>query len=261
MNNKLASQIQEQSGDGKEARQLVQQKRSADPALSELGVKQAVACGKALTPNLTGHIVVWVSPFLRTLQTATAIDSALRPVAGQYHLEYYVHAGCFENGGCYFQAGGVDVRGMSPTAIATSFPKFSRFLPAEWPAEQGWMDFYNAGQRTSLASGKESEEEFVERSKRLVQEIWAFASTHKSSRTLALVAHGDLLDMLLNLLVIGNPAHPVRFVHDNTGITSLALDPETRTCFLLEVNSSMHLVGDDEILVPDRPNRLFGYER
>jgi broad specificity phosphatase PhoE len=234
-----------------------QSKRVCDPALSPLGWRQALACGDALVHHLTTATTVWISPLQRTLQTAAGLRSRLALLENQVPaLRYQVYREGYEHGGCYEQS---EVRaGLKPSEIRVRFPEFQEFLPAEWAlADRGWYEM--AG-----ATARETPPEFVARVRRLIEDIWLFAEQHKDGQTLVLVGHGDLFDMLLTLLLVSplSPADALgRFVHENTGITNLALDATTRQAYLVELNNAAHLYADADQLLPRVDHRLVGWER
>ncbi|MDP2434229.1 MAG: GNAT family N-acetyltransferase, partial [archaeon] len=170
------------------ALQSWQARRFDDPPLSPLGLRQALACGDALEYHLKGSsALVWVSPLLRTLQTATAIDAQLRRSSGD-RVQYSVHGRCYEFGGCY--QGQVATAGRSPAEIQTQFPLIELFLPPAWAQSQrGWYEYTGS-------TARESRAEFVERVTQLVADIWRFSLEHGGARSLIVVGHGDLFDLL-----------------------------------------------------------------
>jgi len=311
-NNALMAQAREALGpDASQTamREFYVKHRSHDPPLSPVGMQHAKAVGAHVGEELsraaavltisddgtgattaagtdadrgsgsnTPRVVVWSSPMLRALQTASAIEHEL---TRRHHLaRYLVHGRMFEYGGC--ACGGKRYDGLSPNEIHEAFPAFRCVHPREWIAGEdghgsvGWWLYACQARSASSASSASSspqhlDESLIDFSQRVVDftaELWHAVRTlgeveRENERTLILVAHGIFFDLLLKSLLRMIPrestidaSHPtcdVRFVPHNTGVSMLELELDetsnTSRCYMLEFNNTQHLAYDPKLRV------------
>lgn len=203
-----------------------QRDRAVDPALSELGLRQAELVATHLahgiaretstiegqpsdTPiNGPGITRLYCSAMLRALQTASAIGSALG-------LPPRVWVDIHEAGGMWLDHGtGGGIRGypgMTRAEIAERFP--DAILPAEVTASGWWL--YGWEESTSTAE-------------RAARVAIALRSGAQSDERLAIVTHGDFAAYLLRAFLRVPMDAGVFFHHANTGITRVRFRPDGR---------------------------------
>ncbi|CAJ1434353.1 unnamed protein product, partial [Effrenium voratum] len=182
--------------------------RATDPGLTPRGVEEAEELAGSL--RQFRHARIYVSPFLRTLQTAVPLAKALASAA-------VVHPEIFEVGGVYTQHDGRRSgpgQCLSAAEIARSFPGFDvGALPERGPWYTG---------------GWESDQEARQRCGRLAQ--WL----RSQEGSMVLVVHAHLIDLLLKALlgIADDPAEDqdvnvmdraVAFSTSNCGVCSLSL--------------------------------------
>lgn len=196
-----------------------QRDRVVDPALTDLGLRQAQILATHLARetdfeagpseaepgnggDLCGYCLtrLFCSPMLRALQTAGPIATALglRP---EVWVEIHEHGGMWRDHGD--DIGVVGYPGMTRLEIQARFPALS--LPPGI-TDRGWYD---------SVAGHESEELAVLRAAQVARDLRGWP---ESRDRIALVTHGGFSSFLLRAL-FSVPAAPVFFHHDNTGIT------------------------------------------
>ncbi len=212
-------------------------RRFDDPPLSARGEAEAQAL-VSLTPSLQAQgCVVFVSPFLRTLQTAAPLVAALGGGA-------VCHPDVYEAGGCYHERdGGRDGPGQCLTAeeIRERFPGFDT---SRLPAEGGWY----SGSWEDDAAGRA-------RGRRVAE--WLLSPELKAEvggKALVLVVHAHFIDYLLKGM-LGLPdeaasdvpenntfAHrPYVFVSPNASLARLRVGAET--VIMRSFADTAHLAG------------------
>eukprot|EP00434_Breviolum_minutum_P030147 symbB.v1.2.026663.t1/scaffold2686.1/size73053/3 len=170
---------------GSAARRAAEQRwlreRQTDPPLTERGVEQAEAVAAKCQHMLPSTARIYVSPFLRALQTAVPLAKALKVT------NVAVNPLLYEVGGVYFESEGRrDGPGscLSPSDIERTFPSFDiSALPG--PKDKGWYH----GSWESDANARQR-----------CQQLRAWLSElHKEQPNgwVVLVIHGHLIDLLL----------------------------------------------------------------
>lgn len=226
--------------------------RKADPQLTERGVKQAHAVAEWFrsSPAATLYRPVdclFVSPFLRTMQTAKEFQTALQ-------ISPNVVTDIFESGGMYSLDDGVGVGGLNRDQMTTMFPGYN--IPDDVD-EDGW--YVLRGQR----DGKEKREHCFARAKRVVERLKVMAKElakndtmneiddnedsdglHHSGaiKRIVMVVHGDVMNDILCAALQCKWEHHV-FEHYNTSVTSFDIYPSGETV-LLQMNSVNHLTNE-----------------
>lgn len=206
------------------------ERASPDPDLSELGFEQAEALGQRMERELKqdllrapGSVIVASSPMRRCLYTIQPAVQRLG-LAGEDCL---CHGACYE-----FGCAGTRYGGTTPEEIAEDFPEFS---PVGF-GDNGTWDYRGCNQR-------ETEDEARERAVRVVEWLLldqAPALRRRSlkadaPRTLILVAHQTLLDLVQQLLVTGTHAKwaygDITYKICNAAITEIWLEPYNDPAF------------------------------
>lgn len=177
--------------------------RSNDPAISDLGQKQAVC----LTAFLQDHLEefdftrIYISPFLRTLQTAAAFHHL-------YDVPKVVWTPIHENGGCIDNDSETgEWRGASGMGRSEIQAKFPHFEISDEIGEEGWWS-------------RPTSEPRNERSIRASQVIKKLAQKFETTNEhIALVSHGGFHHNIINALIGVNGSSGYWFEVQNTGIT------------------------------------------
>mmetsp|Transcript_7889 Transcript_7889/g.15788 ORF Transcript_7889/g.15788 Transcript_7889/m.15788 type:complete len:277 (-) Transcript_7889:54-884(-) len=189
--------------------------RFADPPLTELGKSQALATSKYLSSPSCNALIkspstIYVSPFLRTLQTSSPTSLALP------EPEVVVWDRIFEVGGCYKD--GKPQGGLNKEEVEKMFG-YTSWYPCREPGSDGWYKL----------AGKESKEEALERIKGVAAELKSMARECEEKgedRCIYMFVHGDFIDYLMEVLLgiptAGNQSRTV-FRTYNCGITSFDL--------------------------------------
>ncbi len=190
-----------------------QRHRVCDPALTELGTRQAEVLARHLAsdtdrPALAGQCDqapgygitrLYCSPMRRALQTAV-------PVARALGLQPEVWIDIHEYGGVWLdhgdERGPVGYPGITRPELAEQFPGF--LIPAEL-TDAGWW-----------RGDQEEPEAFVSRAARVASTLLSWAELQER---VAIITHGAFIDGLLSALLEVGRAQPVYYHHDNTGIS------------------------------------------
>ena len=234
--------------------------RLADPPLSGLGKIQASHAGLWLrglgvggsaacsaSPVARGAIgpinELMVSPMRRALQTAAPI-AAHTGLVPRVCLDLFECGGAFEGGEAKPSFG---VGGNPRSVIASEFPAYS--LP-DALTEEGW---YAAA---ATAATRETDEECVARSVRIVARLRERASALAANHTLVLVVHHDLICVISRQLLglapeeiaVGWPAAPPTgdgFLSYNSAMTCIDLPkPAPERGIMRFANMVRHLPDD-----------------
>ena len=180
--------------------------RSNDPAISDLGKKQADCLRAFLQDHLEefDFTRIYISPFLRTLQTAAFFHHL-------YDVPKVVWKPIHENGGCVdnnIETGEwTGASGMGRSEIVAKFPHFE---VSDEIDESGWWN-------------RPVPEPRGERGNRAQQVIMKLTQKfEKTNEHIALVSHGGFHPNIINALIgINSPNDSYRywFEAQNTGIT------------------------------------------
>lgn len=222
------------------------QQRSHDPALTELGERQADAVARHLaeatvaehyfwneTANPTpgyGITRIFCSPMLRAMQTAQPIANAL-DIQPEVMMSIHEHGGIFQ-GDPRDPASIANHPGMTRSEIAARFPGYK--LPDE-VTEEGWWSggfedmpgCYARAVRTVLTLRQMAEE---------------FAEQEREERVV-LVSHATFIDCLIKAFLDQLPSNNNFYVHYNTAITRLDLHPSGRQ-YLRYINRTEHFTPE-----------------
>ena len=203
--------------------------RSVDPQLSDKGLAQAQCVGqffKSPMASVVGPLAaLYTSPVRRALQTTLPASQVLG-------LAPEVWPDIYETGGMWMKDQAQP--GMPRSQMLDEFPTYQ--LPPEI-TEHGW---YN------VAQGKETVEMSARRAEKVAQRLWNMVRSQSDAlRTVGLVAHHDLLDLLLQALLIGKAStcFPPKFSHFNCGMSCVEVTNDGSTC-LKFLNSTEHMPID-----------------
>ena len=153
-NNVAAREERAVVGRSKEETKLAFEKRRVDdPALSELGTRQADALAKYLAsdPLLAAHaheeIVVRCSPMSRTMHTARPFLKAFPRWRG------FIDERIFETGGVHSIVDGVEraVCGPTPSELRVIFPEFEPSAYMQARSDVGWYELDHRGKQKPQA--------------------------------------------------------------------------------------------------------------
>lgn len=181
--------------------------RMADPPLTPLGERQALAVADHLSgahclPLLKGLNAVYVSPFLRTLQTASPLISALSASPDSPVKQALLWRDIFEVGGAFHgheatPSGAVGTGGLSRGEIAERFKGAVKYCEdfhgkcaARGVGDDGW---YGGRTRETVAEARVRVARVAGTLRRMAEDEAATGN----SRTIALVVHGDFIDLIL----------------------------------------------------------------
>ncbi len=211
--------------------QHYRENRFSDPCLTDLGEKQAEATGayflEGSSPLLRGISKIYVSPFLRTLQTAKPVVEALK-------LPTEVWPEIFEVGGVFEGYGqtATGARGMTRGTIEEMFPAYDA---SKVPAD-GWY----------FGNTRETWAEAAVRVNKVADRLRDMASECQESGkddAVCLVVHGDFIDLvvssLLNMPSTGDQTKTV-FRTYNTCITCVDIFSDGKVAVLFH-NQKEHL--------------------
>lgn len=195
-----------------------QKHRQADPTLTANGRQQAQEtaeylkdCDHAL---LRGIDEIYVSPFLRTLQTCQPIAEALE-ISPKVWKEIHEVGGASNNG--------TGIPGMTKTQILKGFPDYL----VDDVTEEGW---YGGSRKETRTEGKARIKSVYDNLKQLATE---------RDRTVVLVVHGLFIDFLLQV-AFAVEGTDRRFHCWNTCISVLDINSNGESMLLMH-NSVSHL--------------------
>ncbi len=229
-NNFLADRLRSQGGlANPEVLEHYMLTRDPDPPLSDIGFQQAELLARflqgarpkhragiddvpdqaelaaevqALGENPMGITRLYVSPMLRTLQTAEPVARALG-IRPPIWIDIHEHGGIFMR---QPQGGSVGHPGLGRQAIQERFPDYE-LDPAI--REEGWWFGAEEDRPTCDA-----------RAVRVAATLHRWASEYPQER-IALITHGTFLDSLVKALLERLPGLSFHVGHYNTGITRL----------------------------------------
>ncbi len=184
-----------------------EEKRVSDPALTELGVRQASATAKRLRDEAVTHI--YCSPFMRALETA-------RPIAESVGLPVQVRADIFEQGGCYSGYLAVGRRGepgLGKTQIRDRYPTW-RLDPSI--SDAGWW-----------GRDYETWEEARTRAESVAD--WIATDIASQPGTHAMVIHADFKGLLIEALLNRSSTRAADISNGQSKNQSLAAGPLKNT--------------------------------
>ena len=203
--------------------------RVSDPALTELGFRQAEKLGNRLhseSESGQSHDLILTSPFLRTMQT-------IYPSAKKLAHYPVIRSNLFEAGGCYegHEPGKTTgMPGMTRSQIAEQFPRYT--IPDDID-ENGWYpndDF----EPWHVAS---------QRAKKITVElIEEFAGHHER---VACMIHGDLIRLLLSHFCPGDATLEDTSVA-NTSVTVLRIEPNSSNAPTVLMHDNTDHLNDSE---------------
>jgi len=206
--------------------------RTGDPPLTDLGHKQAKAtasylneCKNVLLKDIEE---VYVSPFLRTLQTAEPIVSSL-------NISPYVWPEIFEVGGVW--EGNVGLDGLSAESIQLLYPTYK--LPEDGSiSSSGW---YKQTKKETFEDAEARVIKVFETLKRWAKDCGA----HRSDKTIALVVHGDFINLLLQVALGLEQCRKAVFHAYNTSFHLFDIFEDGNVSILFH-NNIDHLFTDDK---------------
>ncbi|MEE4195705.1 MAG: histidine phosphatase family protein [Anaerolineae bacterium] len=178
-----------------------------DPGLSDLGQRQAHALGGFLAENIEEFNFnrIYISPCLRTLQTAAAFTHLYPDAPKIVWPDIHEYGGCAEihpvtkaRTGC---------PGMTRSEIKTQFPEYQL---SEGVTDEGWY----------FLPGFEPREIGIARAKRVVQ--YLIDQFGDSEEKIAIVSHWDFHILFANTLLGLDDNTHTRVVISNTGISTFA---------------------------------------
>ena len=210
----------------------------SDPALAEIGRKQAALLGAHLSKKLgledqseplpdvrSGFAItrLFCSPMRRAMQTA-------QPVAAALGLHPEIWLDLHELGGIRYDEGdGRGARGHSGLTRAEVDEQFPGYVIPPDFADDGWWN-----------RPPEREAESLPRLARVAQELRTMAKS--TDEHIAIITHGTASNYILHALLSSEEQGEFYFNHNNTGMTSLAFT-ENETMLLYQ-NSVEHLPDD-----------------
>ncbi len=215
-------------------------KRTPDPELSELGWRQANAVATHLATATVAehhHTVlqesavygithIYCSAMIRAMQTAQPIAEALG-IQPEVWLDLHEQGGLFY-GNLRHPESVTGHPGMTRAEMEARFPGYR--LPGE-VTDSGWWKH-----------GHESPDAFYSRTVKVAEQLRQLAQQdHEQGRDgrIALVVHGDLIDLLMKALLGQLPGHSFRYTNYNTAINRLDFSPNG-SIFLRYVNRTEH---------------------
>ncbi len=219
------------------------QKRTADPVITELGVKQAELLAQHLAGNgnpppdappggkgAYGITHVYCSAMLRTLQTI-APAARLMGLNPRIWIDIHEHGGMFV-GNPRTGDNLVFDPGLTREAIQRDYPEFE--IP-EAVTDKGWW-----------TGGYEDMPSCYARAIRVARELRRRAAQEAKEEVqsvVALVSHGTFMDALIKALFNQVPASEHYYFHYNTAITRIDFT-ENGTLFMRYHNRTIHLPDD-----------------
>jgi 2,3-bisphosphoglycerate-dependent phosphoglycerate mutase len=192
-------------------------RRVYDPPLTDLGHRQAevtarhLAVGSdlrgALAPNGRPHgypiTHLYCSAMHRSLQTTA-------PIAARLDLAPTVWTDIHESGGIYLDSDDGSSVGYPGKTRAEILAEFPNFVLPDAVSDQGWW-----------TGAREEVDASVARAARVAADL-----RHRQAATdvVAIVSHGDFIDLLLRAIFGQSPQTPMYYYHHNTAISRLAFE-------------------------------------
>lgn len=249
-------------------------KRKADPALTERGHEQAGRVGEFLEEvrkieslpgegNLPGEgkglwgdlSTVYVSPMRRTLQTAAAINKALRR-----DVPFMVAPKCFEIGGAYTGHKEDANTGTESATGGLTMAEIGEEFPFVSSSGVGGLSSSFLGGWFETFELKETVEEAVSRIGKVVEACACLdeGAGGENRKTIAIVCHGDFIDFFLRIAVLKEDAEHIATNRDTIfksfncqicGVEFFGGEDSrgARKCRLLFHNHFGHLLGAVEL--------------
>jgi 2,3-bisphosphoglycerate-dependent phosphoglycerate mutase len=209
------------------------QVRSHDPALTELGLRQAACLAEALARTQPGLVTdeadsqnragfglthLYCSLMVRAVATGSAVAQKLGlPLRAWLDLH--------EEGGLYLdgEAGErLPAAGLGRADFARHYPHLE--LPEDVTDTGWWTGPYEEPAARPV------------RARRVLAELLA---RHHADDRVAIISHGGFFNHLLGALVDAQPPYRLNHLMNNTGITRIALVPEGR--YVVYQNRCSHL--------------------
>lgn len=183
--------------------------RLVDPPLSALGQKQVVELANFLSDHKVEFNFdrIFISPFLRTLQTAAAFEHLYPDIPKTVWMWIHEGGGCFE---IESEEPRVTVGdpGMTRSEMLEKFPQF---MPSEEITEEGWY----------FLPGVEPYSHRFYRANYVVEYlVEQYADTDE---TIALVCHGGFHNHLISAIMKMTKQPGLWMEIENTGISSFGL--------------------------------------
>lgn len=217
--------------------------RTPDPALTELGERQALAVANHLAAGQTaehftgyhngagyGITRIYCSAMLRAMQTALPIQKALK-IDPEVNLHIYEQGGLFL-GDPRNQTSCRGFPGMSRSEMTERFPNYT--LPPEITAD-GWYSGSYEPQSSCNAR--------AEKTTQWLGEMAAQFAKEGTDEGVALVMHADFIDKLIKAIIGHGSGEHFRYTHQNTSITRIDF-AANGTRRLLYVNRTEHFTSD-----------------
>lgn len=203
-----------------------QRDRVYDPALTELGQRQAELVAQHLANGVNPEYSIgdsveattarngkgykitrlYCSAMHRALLTTQPIGQALG-LTPEIWLDIHEHGGIFLDHGD--ERGIVGYPGKRRSEILAEFPSF--ILPDEL-TDDGWWD---------PERGMEDWVAYQERAVKVANTLREWAANSHENGPIAIVSHGDFINLLLKALTNQRLDWPVYYHHYNTGITRI----------------------------------------
>jgi broad specificity phosphatase PhoE len=217
------------------------QQRSADPVITELGVRQVqrLAAHLAGEPpadappggkGIYGITHLYCSPMLRTLQTTQPVAKALglRP---SIWIDIHEHGGMF-SGNPHTGENFLNHVGLKRSEIMRDYPDYEL---VDEISEEGWWK-----------SGYEDIAGCYGRAIRVARELRRRAHHERENNirsTVAIVSHGTFIDSLIKALLSQIPENRYFYFHNNTAISCIDFGQHD-TLYLRYLNRTFHLPPD-----------------
>lgn len=227
-------------------------RRSEDPSLSAKGMAEAEQFAHANVPKLleavgpTGCVHIFVSPLLRTCQTAWPLVKLL----GSEHCKVEVRPDIYEVGGVYTEVGGEregSGKCLSAEDIESRFPGYDTSALISGPRSSGWY----TGNWESDSEGRERAASVASWLK--TPNLCIQCSSPGSARSPAvLVVHAHFTDLLLKALmgIKDDPAHDLLGTNRMVGRNVAFMTPNTAMTqiSIRSGNVSLHSFGNTDHL-------------
>lgn len=189
-------------------------KHPADPALTEIGQKQAALLAEYLQKGKEDELTkgfrfthMLISPMLRTLQTAAPVREVYSSIPAAVRVDIHEHGGAVR----WSASGYVNEYGLPRAKMSELFPTYE--LPAE-VREDGW--WHNG-------HGLETRQECKARAEIIAADLLTRAhdlAKRGKKEALALVIHGTLIDDLIHS-ILGLKDDSYYYFNYNTAINRI----------------------------------------